>query len=109
MTITQSQQLVFEIDPADPRVDCLVNLLSLHGWLTRRQIMEHLKWPDARIIRSIAEAVPEEIVSGQKGYNTTGRATIDELTHCARQSGSQAKKMLRKEVIWSRLAHERVG
>lgn len=102
-----TQPSLFKVEPDDPAIGRLVSLLDERGWLTREQIGELLDWTE-RHIRAVAEAAPQLIVRGQRGFNTVRGASADELSACAGPFESQGKKMLAAALVWRQAAHQKI-
>jgi hypothetical protein len=95
---------------AKPEADLarLIAVLREHGWLTRDALGRLTGWPE-RYLRALAEAAPDQIVRGQKGFNLIELADETEILRAAEAQISQGKKMIRCGCRWKRLLHARVG
>jgi hypothetical protein len=99
---------LFKAEKFDPSVGKFLELLAIHGHLTRRRFAELTGWTD-RDVRALAEAAGEKVVRGQKGFCLFDAATIDEALDAAQDAISQGKKMIRYGVALKRRIHGRVG
>ena len=61
-------------------------------WITAKNIHTLFGWTD-RHCRELAQHSGGRIISGQKGYKATIRATVEERTHAKAWLRSQAHKM----------------
>jgi len=105
--VTDQLQLFAGVREADVH-ELLALLRARGGWLTRRQIAPLLGW-NHRKIRSVAEAAPDDIIRGPKGYAPLDRVDLDALSLCAGRLESQARKMLACACAWRRRAHAKLG
>ena len=67
-------------------------LIFQERWITARQMKYQTGWTD-RHCRKLAQHSGGRIISGQKGYKATIRATVEERTHAKAWLRSQAHKM----------------
>lgn len=105
---------LFLIRPDHPNVRWLVEILRARGWMTRKMILDVANSSGAaayreRWVRALVNAAGADIVKGQSGFNHVENCTIDEITHAANQSESQAKLMLEYSIALRRRAHQRVA
>ena len=82
---------------SDERLATMKEALSDGTWKTAREISIVLGTSD-RSVRAVAEASVGEIISGQKGYKLTSKATIAEIHRAESWLRSQAKRMIQRAI-----------
>lgn len=85
--------------------------LRANGWQTRRQLCQALGWEE-RKVRSIAEALGDEIVRGQAGFKLVSMIERDELGKAVQardQAIAQGKRMIRYGYRLGRKIRELMG
>ena len=85
----------------------LSELLTLHGWLTRQEVGDSLRWTD-RKIRDVAESMGAAIVRGQRGFKLVADLERDDLGSAAQAADaalSQGKRMIRYGLALKRKLH----
>lgn len=91
----------------------LKELRSTSDWITAEALVL-LYAPKAtenekRRIRQLAEAVGDEVISGQQGYKHITHATPEEIRHSSNNLISQGKKLITRGIAQRRRAHGIVG
>ncbi|HYE33343.1 MAG TPA: hypothetical protein VEH27_18110 [Methylomirabilota bacterium] len=111
---TPTQLELYQVrKPADElrqrRTAALVELLRYaEDWLTAKEIAKRMLLDD-RQIRDLAEHASPKVISGDKGYRHTDRATAEEITHFVNRMESQCKRMADRALAVRRYAHSRIG
>ena len=88
----------------------LSELLTLHGWLTRQEVGDSLRWTD-RKIRDVAESMGSAIVRGQRGFKLVADLERDDLGAAAQAADaalSQGKRMIRYGFALKRKLHAKL-
>lgn len=102
-------------DTEDAWRDWLIALLRQRRWMIAREILLEAGFEDnegnRRRVRAWAHAAGPDIVKGQKGFNhiTNCRDQQEEIDHCANQSISQGKEMIRYGLALKRRLHAIIG
>jgi hypothetical protein len=109
MTETQQTlELPLFGEATEEETSAMVMLLSSHGHLTRRHLMDLTGWND-RHIREIAEALGATVIRGAKGFCLFDQAPLDEVEATIRRFELQSQKMAAVAVELRRRLHRRVG
>ena len=108
MTQGDFMEHLFRKPDADPRLGEFFAYLDAQGdWSTARQVRRDMGWCD-RTCRRLAEESEGHILSGQRGYKLTRRATPEECDRAAAWLRSQGRKMLRRSIRIQRVHHQRL-
>src|SRR4051812_34832794 len=90
----QNELELFSEETSDPIARILQNSTD---WLTASDILNRLNLTDTeasrRSIRACAEALSDQLISGQLGYKHVDRATEEEVRHFCNWMDSQGDKM----------------
>jgi hypothetical protein len=108
MTANPPELPLFKAERTDPNVGRFLELLAIHGHLTRKRFAELEGWTE-RDVRALAEAAGDKVVRGQKGFCLFDAATIAEALDAAQDQISQGKKMIRYGLALKRRLHGRIG
>lgn len=106
-----SQLEIFREGVTDADVAQLRSWLAMHGWQTRKQLVEGLGWSE-RKIRDVAELMGSAIVRSQSGFKLTEQITRDDLPsalQAAQAAISQGKRMIRYGFKLKKQLHTVVG
>ncbi len=84
-------------------VDILLAALSHGEWESARSLSGATGLDD-RQLRAARQASGGRVISGQKGYRLTERATLEEIAHAKAAWRSQARHMIRATIEVERVA-----
>ena len=85
----------------------LLAALADGGWHTAKTLSPATGLSD-RQLRSCAEHLGAELVTGNKGYRLVCCATCDEIRECAGRLRSQGQKMIERGIALQAASHKRL-
>jgi hypothetical protein len=79
------------------------------GWIPAHDLARFPTETEHRKVRAIAERAGGQVISGQRGYKLTRRATVEECDTAERWLRSQARKMLKRALAIRRVRNGRTA
>lgn len=82
--------------PTEDQIATVIDILADRDWTTARELSAITPGFNDRLLRQIANASQGQIISGQKGYTLTRKASLDEVERAANWLRHQADEMTRR-------------